>query len=134
MGITTLNRKNWYGPSLTLGGGEVRPLDLAFAYTVFANNGKLRGQVKPPERQQPGFAELEPVTILKVEDANGNVLEEFTGPDERTNATSRSASGISSPGLTIKPLPGVISGRGVGFAAGRAGAASRGRRVAARGW
>lgn len=83
MGITTLNRKGWYGPSLTLGGGEVRPLDIAFAYTVFANNGKLYGRALPPERQRGGFAELEPVSVLKVEDANGNVLEEFTQPEER---------------------------------------------------
>ncbi|MCX6023419.1 MAG: penicillin-binding transpeptidase domain-containing protein [Chloroflexi bacterium] len=83
MGITTLTRKGWYGPSLTLGGGEVRPLDLAFAYTVLANNGKLRGQLLPPGRQQPGFAELEPVTILKIEDSAGEVLEQFTHPEER---------------------------------------------------
>jgi len=41
MGITTLTDKNRYGLSLVLGGGEVRLLDMATAYGVFANNGTL---------------------------------------------------------------------------------------------
>jgi penicillin-binding protein 1A len=51
-----------YGPSLTLGAAEVSPLDMAGAYSVFAN----RGQQMPPT----------PVT--KVTDANGKVLEDNT--------------------------------------------------------
>jgi len=44
--------------SLTLGGGEVRPLELAAAYTAFANQG----------------FKSEPVAILKVTDPKGKVL------------------------------------------------------------
>lgn len=61
LGITTLNQPlSWYGLSLVLGGGEVKLLDLTSAYGVFANNG-----LKSP-----------PVSILKIEDAEGNIIEE----------------------------------------------------------
>ena len=39
MGITTLEERNRFGLSLVLGGGEVRPIDMAYAYSVFANDG-----------------------------------------------------------------------------------------------
>ncbi|MBI4022548.1 PBP1A family penicillin-binding protein [Candidatus Berkelbacteria bacterium] len=58
IGITTLNQPERYGLSLVLGGGEVRPLDMATAFSTFANGGTYRP----------------PVSILKVEDPNGKVL------------------------------------------------------------
>ncbi|MCX6731599.1 MAG: transglycosylase domain-containing protein [Candidatus Parcubacteria bacterium] len=62
MGITSLNDPNRFGLSLVLGGGEVSPLELTGAYSVFANNG-----------------ERNPIAgILKIEDKDGNVLEEFS--------------------------------------------------------
>ncbi len=39
MGITTWGDRNRFGLSLTLGGGEVRMIDLAQAYATFANGG-----------------------------------------------------------------------------------------------
>ena len=60
MGITTLIDPKNYGLSLTLGGGEVKPFDMAQAFGVFANAG-----VKIP---------LNP--ILKVTDWKGKVYEE----------------------------------------------------------
>lgn len=80
MGITTLNRKGWYGLSLALGGGEVKLLDLTYAYGVFANQGKMAGTPVLPEKQLTGHRSLDPVAILKIEDRNGTVLEEFTAP------------------------------------------------------
>jgi membrane peptidoglycan carboxypeptidase len=65
MGITTFTEPKNYGLSLTLGGGEVRPYDMAVAFGVFANGG-----IKIP---------LNP--ILKVEDWKGKVLEEAK-PDD----------------------------------------------------
>jgi 1A family penicillin-binding protein len=60
MGITTLNRgAAFYGPSLVLGAGEVKLLDMVSAYGVFANQG-LR---------------IPPTAILKIEDENGNIIE-----------------------------------------------------------
>jgi membrane carboxypeptidase/penicillin-binding protein len=80
MGINTLTR-DYYGLSLTLGGGEVRPLDMAFGFSVLANGGYMAGQPVPVDKLRPGYRELDPVAILRVEDANGNVLEEYHSPD-----------------------------------------------------
>ena len=60
MGITTWEDPSNYGLSLTLGGGEVMPFDMAQAFGVFANEG-----VKVPL-----------ISILKVTDWKGKVLEE----------------------------------------------------------
>ena len=67
MGITTFTDPKNYGLSLTLGGGEVRPYDMAEAYGVFANQG-----IKQPL-----------VAITKVTDWKGNVLEE-NNPSKNT--------------------------------------------------
>jgi membrane carboxypeptidase/penicillin-binding protein PbpC len=61
MGISTFNDPSQHGLSLTLGGGEVTMLDMATAFGTLANQG-----VKVP---------LQP--ILKIEDYNGNLLEEY---------------------------------------------------------
>jgi len=60
-GITTLTDPSRYGLSLVLGGGEVKLFDLVSAYSVLSQEG-IRHT---------------PATILRVEDAEGNVLEEF---------------------------------------------------------
>jgi peptidoglycan glycosyltransferase len=61
-GITGLQRgANFYGLSLTLGGGEVTPLDLTTAYNTLASGGRF----------------YPPVAILKVVDGDGTVLETF---------------------------------------------------------
>jgi penicillin-binding protein 1C len=60
MGITTFTDPSDYGLSLTLGGGEVMPYDMAVAFGVFANQG-----IKQPL-----------ISILKVTDWKGKVLEE----------------------------------------------------------
>lgn len=39
-GLTTLSDPNRFGLSITLGGGEVKMIDMARAYGTFANNGK----------------------------------------------------------------------------------------------
>lgn len=83
LGITTLTRANTYGLSLTLGGGEVYLLDMAYVYSVFANGGTMIGEPVPPEERRPGMRELNPVSILRVEDNRGNVLYEFKGPEQR---------------------------------------------------
>jgi 1A family penicillin-binding protein len=61
MGITTWKDPSNYGLSLTLGGGEVRMIDLAQAFGVLANQG----------------VEVPLTPILKVEDYTGEVLEEI---------------------------------------------------------
>jgi 1A family penicillin-binding protein len=46
LGITTLNDRKRYGLSMAIGGAEVRPIDMAAAFSVFANDGK-RFPVRP---------------------------------------------------------------------------------------
>jgi membrane peptidoglycan carboxypeptidase len=81
VGITDLQR-NDCGPTITLGSCEVKMLDQAYAYSVLANNGKMFGM--PTVEDLPdGFRELDPVSVLRIEDANGKVLYEFKKPEER---------------------------------------------------
>jgi len=67
MGLTTLNAPDRYGLTLVLGGGEVKLLDMTNAYGVFANGGE----------------KATPRTILRIEDAAGNVVEETSVQTER---------------------------------------------------
>lgn len=60
MGITTLNDPDRYGLTLVLGGGEVKLLDMTYAYGVFANEGM----------------KATPRSILRIEDNRGNIVEE----------------------------------------------------------
>jgi len=84
MGITTLDRSlQHYGLSLTLGGGEVKLIDMVYGFAVFANNGVMYGQPIPQAQLRPNFRELDPVAILRVEDRNGNVLYQYEQPDSR---------------------------------------------------
>ncbi len=64
-GLDTLTDPSRYGLSLTLGGGEVRMTDMAEAFSVFANAGVRKDLV----------------SILKVVDKNGKVLEEHKDPN-----------------------------------------------------
>jgi membrane carboxypeptidase/penicillin-binding protein PbpC len=59
MGITTFDNKE-FGLALTLGGGEVRLLELTSAYAAFANGGR----------------KIEPVTITRITDHAGNIIYE----------------------------------------------------------
>ena len=67
MGIKFLGNSDDFGLSLVLGGGDVRPLDLVSAYGIFANDGLAN----------------QPIFILKVEDSEGNILEEYEPEPER---------------------------------------------------
>ncbi len=82
MGINTLNN-DFYGLSLTLGGGEVSLLDQCFAYSVFANGGVMVGEPVPEESRRPGFRELNPVAIRKIVDTAGTTIYEYTRPERR---------------------------------------------------
>jgi 1A family penicillin-binding protein len=80
MGITTLSDPQRYGLAITLGGGEVKLLDLTYAYTVFANNGLQVGSPVPPQERKPGMREYEPVAIRRIEDSQGQVLFDYRPP------------------------------------------------------
>lgn len=59
MGITTLNDRQKYGLSLVIGGGDVKLLDMASAFSVFANDG-----VRNPAR-----------SVISISDTRGNVVQ-----------------------------------------------------------
>jgi len=61
LGITTLTDPNRYGLALVLGGGEVKPLEMAGAYATFANGGQ-RATVTP---------------FMKIQDSSGKTLYEY---------------------------------------------------------
>ena len=76
MGIRGLQRPpDYYGLSLTLGGGEVSLLDLTAAYATLANQGRY----------------VAPVAILRVVDGQGRVLEEYEGPRPQPALDPRAA-------------------------------------------
>jgi 1A family penicillin-binding protein len=75
-GIEDLRQPDRYGLSVTLGGGEVKLLDLTYAYSVFANSGQQIGVAVPPDQREDGFRQFDPVSILKVTDSSGKVLYE----------------------------------------------------------
>lgn len=83
MGISSLEptttNLSRFGLSVTLGGGEVLPIEITNAYSAFANGG-LR---------------VDPVSILKVSDKDGNVLEEFHAIDGKRVFTEGEAFIIS---------------------------------------
>jgi len=79
MGITTYQDSKNYGLSLTLGGGEVKMVDMAVAFGVFANNG-LRIDLTP---------------ILKIEDYQGNVLESIDLETEQPSGTRAISSEVA---------------------------------------
>ncbi len=75
MGLNTLDRdSNFYGLALTLGGGEVSLLDMTYAYSVMANGGRMAGLAVSPESRRGGYRQLDPVSILSIEDPKGNIL------------------------------------------------------------
>lgn len=61
LGITTLADRSKIGLSLVLGGGEVSPIDMVYAYSVFANDGVTNKKT----------------SILKIEAADGSTVEEW---------------------------------------------------------
>lgn len=83
MGLVTLEptKENMsrFGLAVTLGGAEVKMIDLASAYSAFANGGRR----------------VEPVGVLKVEDKNGRVLEEYKPVEGKRVMTPQEAFIIS---------------------------------------
>lgn len=90
MGITTLNDRKRYGLSLVLGGGEVKLVDMAEAFSVFANEG-----VRNPA-----------VSVLKIVDASGkNLQEENLNPERILDVqVARKISSILSDNVARTPI------------------------------
>ena len=67
LGYTTLADRSRFGLALVLGGAEVKLLEHVNAYSAFARDG----QISPI------------VSILKVEDKNGNIIEQYQPSDKQ---------------------------------------------------
>jgi membrane peptidoglycan carboxypeptidase len=81
LGINDLRSEDC-GVTITLGACEVKLVDMTYAFSSLALNGRLRG--RPTGEDLPdGFRELDPVSVLKIRDAAGNVIYEYTTPEER---------------------------------------------------
>ncbi len=80
MGITTWLDPDNYGLSLTLGGGEVKLIDLAQVYATLANYGS-RPDITP---------------VIKITDLNGNVIDEFENDTPKNNTFIAKASASES--------------------------------------
>jgi 1A family penicillin-binding protein len=70
LGITTLNQPERYGLSLVLGGGEVKPIEMAGAFAAFSDAGTYH----------------KPIAILKVEDHKGKILYEHKAETNKFKA------------------------------------------------
>ncbi|MBI3633908.1 MAG: PBP1A family penicillin-binding protein [Candidatus Vogelbacteria bacterium] len=92
MGIAGLDDPMRYGLTLVLGGGEVSPLDLTSAYSVFANEG-----IRNPY-----------TAILKIEDSSGQILEQFTPEETRVlpENTAKMINSVLSDKVARAPLYG----------------------------
>ncbi len=77
MGITTLDRQ--LGPAVTLGGVDVKLLDMVYGYSTFANNGVMAG-VPTTQSLPEGNRKLDPVPVLQVRNRAGKILMDNTTP------------------------------------------------------
>lgn len=78
MGITTLDRD--LGPAVTLGGTDVKLLDMVYGYSTFANNGVMAG-VPTTQSLPEGNRKLDPVPVLIVKNRNtGAIVLDNTTP------------------------------------------------------
>lgn len=67
LGYTTLKDRSRFGLSLVLGGGEVKLIEHLNAFAALAREGRF----------------METASIIKIEEHNGNVLEEYKEPDSK---------------------------------------------------
>lgn len=79
MGITTIDPQRDKYPPLALGAASVRPIELASAYTVFANNGKR----------------AVPMIVSRVVDDNGDVVKDVAPQLEDTHIKEEALSQIN---------------------------------------
>lgn len=98
MGLSTIEGAANYGLSLVLGGGEVKPLEMANAYATFARNGEY----------------LPTAPILRIEDREGTVLFDIEeeGADPRAvldPGVAALVSDVLSDNVARTPSYGVVS-------------------------
>ena len=95
MGITTLDGTGDFGLTLVLGGAEVSLVDMVSAYGVFANEG----------------IRTDPVSIIRIEDNNGEIIEEAETKQSRVleQNVALQISDVLSDNIARTPLYGANS-------------------------
>ena len=95
LGITTLKDRSRYGLSLVLGAAEVKLIDMVSAYGVFSQDGVRR----------------EPTGILKIENGNGQILEEYKDQSQKVlnDQVAREINDILSDNNARAPMFGLYS-------------------------
>lgn len=96
IGLNSLN-EGLYDLSLLERGGTVSPLDVAYAYNVFAMMGQMPGVQTSPLGE--GFRSRDPVAVLKIEDAQGAVLWEYDLTQTGANCTLKNCTGVFEKGM-----------------------------------
>ena len=100
LGITTLKDRSRYGLSLALGAAEVKLLEMVSAYGVFSQEG----------------IKHDPIGILKIEDGNGQILEEYRNQEQKVldERVAREINDILSDNNARAPLFGLYSSLSLG--------------------
>jgi membrane carboxypeptidase/penicillin-binding protein len=92
LGITTMEAgTGQYDLTLTLGGGEVKLLDMVYAFSVMDNMGQMVGQPRPSALLREGYRTLDPVIILRIEDETGTAVYQQDTPEKRDILTPQLA-------------------------------------------
>ena len=82
--------------SLLERGGAVSVLDMAYLYSVFADNGWINGVVVNPfTTPTPGLRSHDPVAVRRIEDADGQLLWEYTPELAAANHVQRLDEGLA---------------------------------------
>ncbi|RPJ00207.1 MAG: hypothetical protein EHM39_05230, partial [Chloroflexi bacterium] len=77
LGVRSLNQASQYGLALALGSAETSLLDLTYTYNVFNTGGYMAGMPVHKDEETPGLRTLNPVAVLRIEDADGRVLWQY---------------------------------------------------------
>ena len=78
LGIGSLNQASQYGLALALGSAETSLLDLTYVYNVFNTGGYMIGMPVHKDEETPGLRTLNPAAVLRIEDADGRVLWQYS--------------------------------------------------------
>lgn len=79
LGLNSLTDNTRYDLSLLERGGTVSLMDISYAYSVLSSMGEMRGISTTPLSR--GYRGRDPVAVLKIEDAQGNLLWEYETPN-----------------------------------------------------
>ncbi|MEZ4669807.1 MAG: transglycosylase domain-containing protein [Anaerolineae bacterium] len=75
IGLNSLGEDGRFDLSLLERGGAVSVLDMAYAYSVFASMGDMRGV--PVQPVGLGYRQRSPVAVLRIEDEAGNIVWQY---------------------------------------------------------